>query len=171
MRVLKYYNTKWDDEPALYDASTDEKLEASARKCLRELIESGWIPAPEDPMKHIEYSGIDLEQAQLSDAQIDALPLESLRKDARDHKRRLASRITQHERRKAEHEEMLAVVRGEEVYAPDWVRQADSRDGQYKAGDVVPGKRITAWSILRGYEDEYVRFDIDTVSIIDPDKE
>lgn len=167
MRVLKSYNTKWDDEPTLYDASTDEKLEMAARKCMRELLTSGWLPDPGGPMDHIEYSGIDLEQAQLSDEQIDALPIESMRNDARSHKTRLAKRIAQHEQARQVYDEWIAVAAGEERYAPDWVRQADSRDGVHKAGDTMSGKRITSWTLLSSYEDEYVHFELDELSIID----
>jgi hypothetical protein len=146
MKILVYYS-KYGE--SYWDASTEEKREKSARIILSELLSSGWIYEPDDPMDHIEYSSIDLELAQLDDETINALPTESLRSEALRHKQNLATRIKRAEAERKDYEDMVRVAAGEEV-------------------EDAKGRKVTAWSLLRDYDDEYVRFEIESVT--DPDK-
>lgn len=165
MKVLVWKDKHCDH---YYDASTDEALEKSAVKVLKQLMEYSYIYKPEDPMDHIEYSGIDLEQAQLTDEQIAALPTDGLREEARKHKAKFAQRFKRHESEMAEYREIEKIIAGETVMSPDWVRQADSRDGKHKKGDVMPGRPVTAWSILQGRNGaEYEVFEIEHVEMAD----
>ena len=129
----------------LYDASTSEVLEKSARQILNELISEGYVYEPEDPMKHVEHSGIDMELAQLTTEEIDALPLESLQKKARKEKNRLADRVRRAQYEREDYDLIIRVARGEKVI--------DNR-----------GRQMTAWRILQdrsGYE--YEVFDVQSV--------
>lgn len=80
-----------------YDASTEEAKQASAREIIRDLISGSYIVKPEaEP--DLRYSGIDFELANLTEEEIAALPVESLRDEAKKHKRKLSLRLKQHER-------------------------------------------------------------------------
>ncbi len=158
MTQILIYKNKYGED--FYDASTPQKLEAASRKILKGLLDSRWIPQPPDE-PDFRYSNIDMELANLTNDQINELPVISLRTEALRHKEKLANKIKGHVAEVAEYAEWLAVANGEEIYAPDWVRRADSMDGTQKKGDVVKGGRVTAWSILRHYEDEYVSFELE----------
>jgi hypothetical protein len=160
----------WEDKygTSYYDASTPEALEKSALKILRQLLNDRYIVKPENPLEgdNLEYSGIDLEQARLTLEQIEALPTEGLRKDALAHRKRLANRIRSYQNQLAEYNAIQKVLAGEEVYARDWVRKADTKQG--KKGDVVKGRRITAWSLLQMRNGaEYEHFSIEVVQEAD----
>lgn len=119
MRILVWHG-KYGD--SYYDASTHEAREASARKILKEWTDPNypWLPAPEDPMKHIQYSGIDLEQASLTDEQIEALPTEGLRAEARKHKRSLERRVQNYANELEDYDFIQKVVAGEPSSVTAW---------------------------------------------------
>lgn len=153
MNILVWHGKHGD---AFYDASTPERKEASAMELLRNWA-GYWIVEPEDPMKHIQYSGIDLEQAALTDEQIDALPTEKLREEASKHKKNLARLHANYRQELAEWDELQRVLAGEEFYEPQTYYRANSSDGSHKKGDPAPLRRVTAWRVLQTYADgEYM---------------
>jgi hypothetical protein len=147
-----------------YDASTDEALQASARKIIKDLLTMGYIYEPEHPMMHIQYSGIDLEQAQLTDEQIDVLPTLSLRAEATKHKDALTRRYREYEEAKKEYADYQRCAAGEPVMQAAWRRKADSPDGKYKAGDMMPESEVPPWKVLQWRDGgEYEDFSLETV--------
>ena len=161
-----------------YDASTPEKLEASARLVLEDLIGARYITAPEDPMKHIEYSGIDMELAQLDDETIDALPTQSLRDEATKHKNKLAARIRRHREDQTEWENIQKLIAGEEVYEPwtrrkpawtdeEWQQVIEQRLARVPGSKVIGDRvhaRLSAWTIVKSRDGgEYEHFEIEDV--------
>lgn len=143
-----------------YDASTPEAEEASAREVLRDMVKNQMIVPPEDPMKHIQYSSIDLEQARLTDEQIDALPLESLRDEARMHKNKLARRIKIAAHEAEQWDELQRFLASEVIMSQPWVRRSGPR-----VGETVAPKPIPARMILQQWADggEYTRVEVETV--------
>lgn len=177
MNILIWHGKHGD---AYYDASTPEAREASAVQILEEWTQPNysWVPEPEDPMKHIQYSGIDMEQANLTDEQIAALPTETLRKDAQRHKDSLARRISNYEAEKEDYILLMRVVAGERPLMPWRRRRKDTTDEEWaeiverlaeKFPDaVVEGDRVrkpvTAWSLVQQYgEGEYMQVSEESV--------
>jgi len=176
------WHGKHSDE--YFDASTPEAHEESARKLLETWIDPNypWLPEPEDPMKHIEYSGIDLEQANLTNEQIAALPTETLRKEAQKHKTNLARRISQCESEKRDYELIKKVVAGERPLLRWRKRRDTTTDEEWldiikrvteKFPDaVVEGDRVlrpaSAVHLLQGYSDgEYMGVEVVDVEMAD----
>ncbi len=160
MQIIAWHHKHGTD---YYDASTDEAQEASAREILRALIEEmQYIYPPDDPMKHIEYSHIDLELAALNDDQVAALPVQSMKDEALKHRKNLEARIRQYESDKLEYDRVLKVIAGEEVFRR-WTRKTDSADGRFKAGQRMKAP-VTAWSLVRERNGgEYEYFQLETV--------
>lgn len=128
-----------------YDASTPEALEASSLEVLRNLVKDGYIFEPKDPMKHIEYSGIDLELARLTPEQIHALPTQSLRDEAIKHMKRFAYRYAVYYHEKHQYEVIQRLLNGETV--------VEKHNGKQRT--------FTAWSILQMRDgSEYENFSV-----------
>ncbi len=128
-----------------YDASTDELLDWAAKQILAQWLDY-YIVKPDDPMKHIQYSGIDLEQANLSTEQIAALPTESMRAEAAKHKNNLARRYAQYENDLQVYADVQTILSGESV-----TRERARRSGLQQT--IV----YDAWHILQEHADgEYM---------------
>jgi len=152
----------WHDKHGeyYYDASTPEAEEASSREILKQMVASRYIEEPEDPYKHIQFSSIDLEQAYLTDEQIEALPTGSLRKEAREHKQALTNRLARYKNEKEEFAELERFLAGETIMSKPWVRRSGPN-----AGETVPPKPIPALRILEQWADggEYMRIEVESV--------
>lgn len=156
----------WESKygPHLYDASTDENERLSCIEILKDWVGEGYVYPPEDPLDHIHYTSIDLEQANLTDEQIEALPTESLQKEAKKHKANLQARIRQYEVELEDWKQLQQIIAGERIFAPDWARRSDSPDGKHKAGDMMPGKEITPWNMIQQWNGgEYMGVDYEHV--------
>ncbi len=159
----------WKDKHGdyFYDASTSEALEKSAQIILKQMVEMGYIQEPDDPMKHIQYSGIDMEQASLTDEQIAELPTSSLRDTAKKHKLSLARRLRQHQTELDEFRIVMDLVAGKEV----WSRDRGVYQSGTRKGTPIPDARITAWWVVQGRGGEYEQFSVETVIMHDNNSE
>lgn len=149
-----------------YDASTPERLERAARAVLKELIDDGWMYAPDPPALSEEKQ----EMVGLTEEQVEALP-PALRTGARLVRDAVAQAMEAYEEEAAEYDLAVRLARGESVMEARWTRSGQP-DAEWAAicedartrwphaelredGVYLPA---TAWSILQsrdGYEYEF----------------
>jgi hypothetical protein len=168
MKILVWHDKHGEH---YFDASTPEAKEKSALKILKMWVEWNYIGKPEDPMQHIQYSGIDLEQAQLTDEAIDALPTQQMRNTAMGHKRSLERRKRQYESELEEFEDVEKIIAGESVFEvfrergenvsdEEWADFVNRLKTKFQELDVQGDqiiRPVSAWRLLQGYEGEYMR--------------
>ena len=131
----------------LYDASTSEKLEASARMILKELMEDGWMYRPTPP----EANPADQEILSLTDEQVAALP-ERLRQEAVQIRREHALEQAQYEEEMEEWREAEAILAG--TAEPELIRaRADYSDEDWER--IL--ERVPQWHLAEVREDGVYR--------------
>lgn len=137
-----------------YLVDTLERLDKAALSILRMRHEMGYIYEPEEPYN------FDKEAYELTDEQLDAIPIESVRADLTKRRERAQRTLKESEVELREYNELLELLdQDSTIYS----REVTVREnGQYVK---KPGKASKAWEILRDRGDyEYERVELETVT-------